>query len=272
MALRESVSALLGPKLFARVSPWLQTSTIVLLGSALLLLPPASTRVGAARLHRLAGCSCRRWRSSARTNRRSHDFIVDLPRRKMTARHGRDAIVANTALYEERRPLFPPLARRAEVLFGGVVAIADRRDRSQRAPGAGRSASLLATSGGRRSRVSERIANTLFVRHPAARAGFDFALATLLRSKTHRLTLACAAAVGFAMALVALSRRRSRSRARPTPRLLSIQPLLYGSLLVGFRHLAPRAGGAARELGQSSWRGGASARAFADGVQARRRC
>ncbi|HWI17804.1 MAG TPA: hypothetical protein VNT81_08655, partial [Vicinamibacterales bacterium] len=44
IALRESVSALLGPRLFTRVSPSLQTATIVALGVALLLLPLSTSR------------------------------------------------------------------------------------------------------------------------------------------------------------------------------------------------------------------------------------
>ena len=46
IAIREWASALLGDSLFARVSPWLQTMAIVLIGSSILLLPLVSTRVG----------------------------------------------------------------------------------------------------------------------------------------------------------------------------------------------------------------------------------
>jgi len=95
---------------------------------------------------------------------------------------------------------------------------------------------LLATSGRRRSRIGERIAHALIVRQPTSRAGFHFAIATMFRSKTHRLTLACAAAVGLAMALVVLS-RIDLQPGQLTRSVLIIQPLLYGSLLVGFRHL-----------------------------------
>jgi hypothetical protein len=57
------------------------------------------------------------------------------------------------------------------------------------------------------------------------------------RSNTHRLTLACAAAAGFAMSLVALSNANVEQGAGPSTRLLIMQPLLYGALLVGFRHI-----------------------------------
>jgi len=45
LALREVLAAVLGPCGFARVSPWVQGGLIVVLGSALLLLPPAGARL-----------------------------------------------------------------------------------------------------------------------------------------------------------------------------------------------------------------------------------
>jgi hypothetical protein len=59
------------------------------------------------------------------------------------------------------------------------------------------------------------------------------------RSSVHRLSLACAGAVGLAMCLIALSGvdLASASRTGIAPqRLLAVQPLLFGALLVGFRH------------------------------------
>ena len=103
------------------------------------------------------------------------------------------------------------------------VAVACRRHRRRRhgADGAGRG----------------RVADAWLVRDPAARAGFYFTLAAMWRSNTHRLTLVCAAAAGFAMALVALSNANAQEGAGPSARLLVMQPLLYGALLVGFRHV-----------------------------------
>lgn len=262
MALRESVSALLGPKLFTRISAPLQAVTIVLLGSLLLLLPPASTRVAA------RGFSG--WMSDLPPMAfvglyevASKEFLVELPRRRVTARMAaRDR--AGTATYEALRPRFLPMARRVELLLGGALGllVAATVMNAMRAPISG---VLLTASGRRRSRLAVGVAHTVLVRHPAARAGFHFALATLFRSKTHRLTLACAAAVGLAMALVVLSRFDFQS-GRLTPALLSIQPLLYGSLLVAFRHLIRvpaelRANWAV----QLAWQG--HPRAFARGVR-----
>jgi hypothetical protein len=83
IALRESFSALLGATLFGRVSPWLQTSVIVLLGIALLLIPIATTRVGQRGFEG--------WRlmlpSTAFVGAyeiATQGFLDDLPRRRMT--------------------------------------------------------------------------------------------------------------------------------------------------------------------------------------------
>jgi hypothetical protein len=261
MAVRESLSAVLGPKLFTRVSPTFQASAIVLLGSLLFLVPPASTRVAQrgfsgwwAQLPPMAFVGA--------YEELSNSFLVDLPRGQMNARMtARDR--EGTALYEQRRPLLPALARRVEVLFGGVMAIllAASIVSALRAPVGG---ALLVTGERRRSRVSERIANAVIVRNQAARAGFYFAVATLFRSKTHRLTLACAAAIGLSMSLVVLSRTDLQNGAL-RPGILSIQPLLYGCLLVAFRHLVRVPPELRANWGvRLAWRG--QRRAFTDGV------
>ncbi|HUQ88365.1 MAG TPA: hypothetical protein VM096_12450 [Vicinamibacterales bacterium] len=233
MAFRETLSALLGPKLFTRWSPSLQASTIVVLGSLLLLLPPASTRT-AQRGFTGWWAQLPSMSFVALYEVASREFIIDLPRTRMSPRMAaRDP--EPTALYAQRRPLFAPMAQRVELLLGGTVAtlVIATVISGLRAPIGG---ALLLAGGRRRSRVFHRIANTLIVRHPAARAGFHFAFATLFRSKTHRLTLACAAAAALSMMLFVLS-RTDLQVAKLTPGLLSLQPLLYGSLLVAFRHL-----------------------------------
>ena len=233
MAVRETLSAILGPKLFTRVSPTLQASTIVVLGSLLFLLPPASTRVAQrgftgwwAELPSMAFV--------AAYEVASNSFIDDLPRRRVTARMAaRD--LANSRIYQERKPLFLPMAQRVQWLMGTTLAllVAATLINGLRAPVGG---ALLTATARRRSPVSSWIATLLLIRHPAARAGFHFALATLFRHKTHRLTLACAAAAALAMALFVLSRVDLQG-GELTTGLLVVQPLLYGSLLVGFRHL-----------------------------------
>ena len=261
IALRESISALLGATLFGRVSPWLQTSVIVLLGIALLMIPIATTRVGQ---HGFTG-----WRlmlpSTALVGAyeiATHGFLDDLPRRRMTIpQEKRD--LAFSAIYAERRPLFPVLARRAQFLFLSLVAIvaAATALNAFRTP-----VPTAAAASGRRHSSFAGLTRLVFPRSAAGRAGFDFAMATMWRNKTHRLTLAVAAAVGVAMVLFALSRVDLAGDVLAI-RLLVIQPLLYGALLVAFRQMVRvpaelRANWAI----QIAWRGQASA--FANGAQA----
>lgn len=260
MTFRESLNAILGPKLFFRLSPAFQSATIVVLGSLLLLLPPVSTSAG---LNGFSG-----WRAQlppmsfvALYEVASRGFIVDLPRTGLHPRMARRD-PEPTGRYQERRPLFLPMARRVQTMFAGMIVllVAAAIINGFRAPTGG---ALLTASGRRRARVAA-LAGRMLARHPAARAGFHFALATLFRHKTHRLTLACAAAAALAMTLFVLSRIDLQS-ARLTSGVLVIQPLLYGSLLVGFRHLVRvpaelRANWAV----QLAWRN--HQRQFADGV------
>jgi hypothetical protein len=262
VAVREWASALLGAGMFARVSPWLQTIAIVVIGGGLLLLPMVSSRVGQ---HGFAG-----WRMLlpptafvGAYESATGGFLADLPRRQMTGPQARrDRAFA--AIYAERQPLFAPLARRAQILLGGaalLVALATALN-ALRTPSIG----VAAARSRGRSRIAV-LARIVFPHSAASRAGFDFALATLWRDKAHRLTLAAAAAVGFAMVLVAISGVDLASEARPTARLLSIQPVLYGMLLVGFRHALRVPAELRANWGiQVAWQG--KSRAFANGVQA----
>lgn len=234
MALRETLSAVLGPKLFTRWSPSLQATMIVVVGSLVLLLPPAATRV--------AQRGFTGWYANtppmvfvAAYEVVTQGFLNDLPRssRMTLIQERRDR--SNSAFYEQRRPLFAPMAQRFNVWVGGTLAILIIATivSGFRAPVGG---ILLTTDARRRSRISELVTNTLIVRHPAARAGFHFAIATLFRSKTHRLTLAGASAVALAVVLFVLS-RIGLQVGKLTPGVLLVQPLMYGCLLVAFRHL-----------------------------------
>jgi len=260
IAVRESASAVLGPGLFSRVSPALQTLTIVTLGVGLLLLPIISTRV--------AQRGFTGWRVALPSaaflglyETATDGFIAELPRRPMTpSQAARDR--AMTAIYDERRPWFAPLSRRAQVLLTSVAAAvalatvlnALRRPAAWPAPRRRRRSMLAA------------LAPLLFAGNPAARAGFDFAVATVWRSKAHRLTLACAAAVGLAAVFVALSGVDLSADVIPA-RLLLIQPLLYGTLLVGFRHLVRVPAELRANWGiRLAWQGRVNG--FAEGVKA----
>lgn len=259
IALRETVSAIVGPKWFARISPILQTVTLIVLAIALLLLPMATTRIAQ---RGLSG-----WRLSLPPTAfvgayevTTGGFLAELPRRPMTGLQARrDRAFAAT--YAEREPLFGPLAQRAQVLFGAVVAIVAVATLIN----ARRLAAAAVLAPGRRRRSHLLGLATVFQRTGAGRAGFAFAAAAIWRHKTHRLTLAAAAAIGIASVVVALS-RIDLAASGVSVRLLSIQPLLYGSLLAGFRHsLRVPAELRANWAIQLAWQG--RVRAFSSGAQ-----
>jgi hypothetical protein len=173
--------------------------------------------------------------------------------------------VTATARYQARRTEFGPLARRAGLAVGATLlagAIAYLWNARRVVP----LGIAPAAARRRRSRILDALANRVLIRRAPARAGFHFALAALWRSTSHRLTLACAAAVGCAMAVLALSNAEI-GEGEVTPRLLAIQPLLYGALLVGFRHAIRVPAELRASWGfQLAWRD--ERRAFVGGVKA----
>jgi len=233
IAIRETLTMVLGRRGFAIASPWVQGILIVVLGSALLMLPPSSRRIAQRGFDDWRATSPPMWFLGAYETL-AGGVVADLPRKEMTTRQAtNDATMSE--LYARRRPQFPALASRATLAFAMALVIAwaaylwnARHLPALTAPAAG---------GRRRWRAGERFANALIVHDGTARAGFYFTLAAMWRSKTHRVTLAGAAAAGFAMVLLALSNADVEPGARPSLRLLVTQPLLYGALLVGFRHI-----------------------------------
>ena len=233
ITLRETLAAVLGPRWFGRVSPWVQGALIVMLGSALLLLPPSAHRIAERGFDGWRAMSPPMWFIGA-YELAAGRAIADLPRSAMTARQAA-ADQAGSAIYSARRGQFPAMARRALWAAGLVFALAAAAYLWQ----ARRLPSLAPGPPSRRRgwRLGGRLANGLLVRGSASRAGFSFTLAAMWRSNTHRLTLACAAAAGLAMAVVALSNSDVAYGGGASARLLSMQPLLYGALLLGFRHV-----------------------------------
>jgi hypothetical protein len=182
----------------------------------------------------------------------------------MSLRQAKNDQIAST-LYGERRGQFPMMARRAGLAIAIVFSVAAVAYlwNARRLPSL---ASVAPPAFRRRWRLGEQLANSLLVRNPASRAGYYFTLAAMWRSNTHRLTLACAAAVGFAMAVLALSDANVQQGAGPSTRLLAMQPLLYGALLVGFRHVIRVPAELRANWGfQLAWRG--RERAFLAGVR-----
>ncbi len=234
IALRETLVAVLGRRGFTVASPWAQGVLIVLLGSALLLIPAASDRIAQRGFDGWRAMSPPMWFLGA-YEAAVGGAIADVPRSEMRPRQAATDR-AMSELYERRRPEFPAIARRAGAAIGVaflVAALAYLWNAKR--------VTALAPSPPPASRrgwqLGAWLANAWLVRDPAARAGFYFTLAAMWRSNNHRLTLSCAAAAGFAMAVVALSNANVEQGAGPSVRLLAMQPLLYGALLVGFRHV-----------------------------------
>lgn len=236
VGLRETLSAMLGGRWFRRISPWVQGALIVGLGTALLLLPPASNRIERNHLGDPAILySPPAWFLGA-YERMSGHILINAPRTHLIGRLRR-ADVPATAAYRRHEARFADLSSRAAVALPSVALLAiaayilnaRRRPVSVFAPATGRGAGWLHAVVGRAA----------LLRGPTARAGFHFTLAALWRSSTHRLTLAGCGAAGLAMSLVALSGidvQDITSTGRAIPRLMIVQPFLMGMLLVGFRH------------------------------------
>jgi hypothetical protein len=263
IALRETMVAVLGWRWFTRVSPWAQGVLIVVLGASLLLLVPASNRIAQRGFDGWRALSPPMWFIGA-YEVTAGGLIADLPREQMSPRKAKNDQYG-TALYRERRGAFPAMARRAGLAIGltFLVAAAAYLFNARRLPSL---APAPAPAFRRGWGLGGRLANASFLRDSAARAGFYFTLAAMWRSNTHRLTLACAAAVGFAMALVALPYTTVQEGGAASPRLLSMQPLLYGALLVGFRHVIRVPAELRANWGfQLAWRG--RERAFVTGVK-----
>jgi hypothetical protein len=263
IALRESMVALLGRRLFAIASPWAQGALIVWLGSSLLMLPAAADQIGENGFGGWRASSPPMWFLGVYESAIG-GIVADLPRGEMTERKAAEDR-KTSALYATRRAEFPALARRAVAAFGGVlfVGVVAYAWNARNLPSL---AALPPPSLRRRSRAGDWVTRAILARDRTVRAGFDFTLAAMWRSNTHRLTLVSAAAAGFALAVLALSNADAGQAAGPSSRLLAMQPLLYGALLVGFRHIIRVPAELRANWGfQLAWRGRENA--FVSGVR-----
>ncbi len=236
IALRETVAALLPPRWLGFVSPVLQGALIVVLGSALLLLPPSSDQIAK---HGFAG-----WRALSPPlwflglhEVMAGDVLRQAPpSRRLTPRQTRGNEAAGR-LYDRRRSEFAALARRA----GGVSLLTVLVAALAYGWNARRFPAGAPVRSGRRHRwhTFHELARLAIVRGQTARAGFFFTLAAIWRSNLHRLTIACAGAASVAAAVVTLTGLDLQGvadvRDLPTG-VLAIQPMFYGALLVAFRH------------------------------------
>jgi hypothetical protein len=234
IGIREVLTAILGRRWFTRVSPWAQGILIVPVVGSLLLLPPASEGIARRGFEGWHPMSPPMWFLGAYESLVG-GVIADAPRTPMRPRQFTYDQIA-TERYRRAREHFPGLARRAGWTIGltFLLAAAAYAWNASRLPSL---APAPAPAFRRRWTLIGRLVNAVLLRDPTARAGFYFALAAMWRSNTHRLTLACAAAAGGAMAVVALSNSGLTQGGGASPRLLAIQPFIYGALLVGFRHI-----------------------------------
>ena len=236
IALRETLAVLIRPGLFATVSPIVQGLLIVVLGSALLLIPPSSDRIAQRVLsekHRMVPSM---WFLGVYETI-AGDIVRYAPRSPVLRPRVLAAEPSAAAAYDRRQPQFEALARRAAAASWVVVLLAAAAYswNARRFP-----SSAIAQSRRRgRWNVAHRFARLLIARGQTARAGFFFTLAAVWRSNLHRLTLACAGAASVAAAVVTLSglelEEVSGVRDIPTG-VFAIQPMFYGALLVAFRH------------------------------------
>ena len=234
IALRETLTAVLPARLLSFASPLVQGALIVGLGSALLLIPPASTRVAQRGFTEWRAVSPPMWFLGV-YERMAGDILLEAPRRRLTPRQVRGDAAA-VAAYNRHRPEFDALARRAGIAFVLVLLLTtvayawNSRTFPSAAP---------ARWHGRRWGRALWPRGLGIVRRQTDRAGYAFTLATLWRSSLHRLTIACAGAAAVAAAVVTLSGldiQDSSGAGDVSTAVFAIQPMFYGALLVAFRH------------------------------------
>jgi hypothetical protein len=235
IALREVLAALLPPRVLSVVSPVVQGSLIVVLGSALLLIPPAS--------HRIANRSFTGWSAMSPPmwflgvyEVAAGDILRGAPSRDRVTLRQQQAERAAAAVYDRHDADFSMLARRAALVFGLTLLVAAGAHgwNSRRFP----SAAPLRSRRRLRWRLGGQLVRPLLARGQTQFAGFCFTLAVLWRSNLHRLTIACAGAAAVAGAVVTLSGIDIQNVDIvdvPTA-VLAIQPMFYGALLIAFRH------------------------------------
>ena len=247
LGLREIVFAIVGPARFRKISAALQASLIVMLTTALLLVPGVSnvakqwrTDDKAARmlppswfvgLHETLAGSVIDGVQRAQPGRTSRPNVFTSAR---SLRQERDA----TDLYRALWPLYHELAAVAVAalfLVALVTAVACLWN-SRRLPTVtgGPVSSNRTVSLGWNWLVVRAIART-----PLRQAGFFFTLQTLSRRVTHRVAMATAWAVGLALIVVAAGggRLATAGDGGSIPlAFLAAQSLLLGSVLQGFRY------------------------------------
>ena len=238
-ALREGLAAVLGPRRFTSVSSSVQAALVVMLTSALLLLPGTYTRVARTWLAR-EGPASRvlppLWFVGLHETL-AGSAIDDLPGTKPD----RFLIVAErqaTALYRRLRSVYRELGRIAMSALGVIViltiALCAWNARGLPEPVVRRRRRSGWMGSGCRWVVRRFLATS-----PVQQAGFWFTLQTLPRRVTHRVVLASGLAVGLSLVVVTVRERvvATQTDVASIPLvMLAAQPLLLACVLTGFRH------------------------------------
>jgi hypothetical protein len=240
LGFRETCRALIGAKAFARLSGGLQAGLLVVLVTALLLVPRSFSSVAT------------RWLVHGRVPPQAvpplwfvglHETlagrVIDRLPHANPVRRFAAAERVSTTLYRSLWPLFHQLAGIAVVGTVATLAAAALACtwNHRRLP-------MPAARGARRRRLLTRaciwLATRLIVRRPAAQAGFFFTLQALARSVPHRITIAAAVAVALSLAVItggSLDARRTASFVTIPVRLLAVQTWLLMVLLAALRHV-----------------------------------
>src|ERR1051326_8428234 len=238
VAIREGLAAVVGQTRFRAVSAALQATLLIIVTSALLLLPASSSRVARTWLTRddaVARALPPLW--FVGLNETLAGSVIDqLPRTRpepflVTAE--RDA----TALYRRLWPTYRRLASVASAALAVVatLTVAASAWNLRRLP----SPAIGHRRHWRRAHVAWRWAVAHFLaRSSVQQAGFWFTLQTLPRRITHRVVLASGAAVGLSLILITVRDRLVVLQADVASipiAMLAAQSLLLASVLTGFR-------------------------------------
>jgi hypothetical protein len=237
--LREGLVAVLGQDRFGSISSMLQAILLVVLTSALLLLPGSSIDV--------AG----RWFEGGRPVRKAlpqvwfvglHEtmagrVIDDLPR----TRPKRFLVVPEHNATNVYRSLWPQYRRAGRVAMEALAAVI-----LVTIAACAWNCRRLATPRMRRRRraralnlAARWVVGSVVARSPLREAGFWFTFQTLPRRLNHRVALASSLAVGFSLIVVTAGDRilTAHTDAAVVPvAILAAQSLLITSVLTGFRH------------------------------------
>jgi hypothetical protein len=238
VAVREGLRALLGARIFARVSTIVQAGLVVLAGTTLLVLPGVASRAVHAMLERPAttiDVLPPLWFVGLHEVI-AGDVITRVPSRRVPERI-RDREREAVERYRANEPHFRRLAATAATGLVSAIGLAlvtflwNHRRLPHGVP------QRLSRRRAWR-RLLSRLAERWMVPASTAQAGFFFTLQVLSRSAAHRVVLASTLAAGLASLVAALSGVALTRLDGPPARIgvWAAQSLLLAAVLFGVRH------------------------------------